>query len=82
MHIRLLAPIMCLLAGAPLSARERPPIIDMHMHALAADSQGRGRWACARPSRAFRPGTSDAPGRSNSWSGFSVPRAATRSGLQ
>ena len=40
MHIRLVAAIICLLAGAPLSARERPPVIDMHMHALAADSQG------------------------------------------
>lgn len=53
MHIRLLASIMCLLAGFPLSARERPPIIDMHMHALAADAQGPPPLAMCTPIQGF-----------------------------
>ena len=31
---------LSLLLAAPLAAADRPPIIDMHMHALAADAQG------------------------------------------
>jgi uncharacterized protein len=38
--MRLLLPILLAALAAPAEARPRPPIIDMHMHAMAADGQG------------------------------------------
>lgn len=32
--------LLTVLMGAPLEAQERPPILDMHLHALPADAQG------------------------------------------
>ncbi len=53
MHIRLPFAILCLLAAAPALARDRPPIIDMHVHALAADAQGPPPLAMCAPIAAF-----------------------------
>ena len=40
MHLRLLYPVILLLAAHRLEARGHEPIIDMHMHALGAEDQG------------------------------------------
>ena len=49
---RLLAPLL-MLASAPAAAADRPPIIDMHMHALPADAQGPPPLAMCTPIPAF-----------------------------
>lgn len=51
MRIRLaIATLFCLFAcGATAAAQERPPVIDMHLHALPADSQGPPPLAMCTP---------------------------------
>ena len=39
--------------ATPVSARDRPPIIDMHLHALAADEQGPPPLGMCTPIRGF-----------------------------
>ena len=53
MRDRLIASMMLLLAATPAPARDRPPIIDMHMHALAADAQGPPPLGMCTPIRGF-----------------------------
>jgi uncharacterized protein len=47
------ASALLLLAAVPAVAKERPPIIDMHMHALAADEQGPPPMAMCTPLTGF-----------------------------
>jgi uncharacterized protein len=49
MAIRLPFAMLCFLAAAPAAAKDRPPIIDMHVHALAADAQGPPPLAMCSP---------------------------------
>jgi predicted TIM-barrel fold metal-dependent hydrolase len=53
MSIRLPIAMLCFLAAAPAAAKDRPPIIDMHMHALAADAQGPPPLAMCTPIAQF-----------------------------
>ncbi len=49
-------PTLCLLLAllpAPAAAQERPPILDMHLHALAADGQGPPPLAMCTPITPF-----------------------------
>ena len=50
---QIILPCFFVLFAAPTEARERPPIIDMHMHALAADEQGPPPLGMCTPIRGF-----------------------------
>ncbi len=49
--------ILLVLVAAPVHPQERLPVIDMHLHALAADAQGPPPVAILPPSIRFQPGT-------------------------
>jgi len=51
--IKLAASAFLLLAAAPAVAKERPPILDMHMHAMGADEQGPPPMAMCTPLHGF-----------------------------
>jgi hypothetical protein len=48
-----LAALAFLVAAVPAAAKDRPPIIDMHLHAMAADEQGPPPMAMCAPIRGF-----------------------------
>jgi len=48
-----LSPVLLVLVALPAAAQPRPPIIDMHLHALAADSQGPPPVAMCTPFDGF-----------------------------
>lgn len=50
---RVLLAFLLVLAAAPASARARPPIIDMHLHAMAASDQGPPPVALCSPIPGF-----------------------------